>query len=403
MLLKQLKNWRLLLMSSHKKKLLFISGRFPYPTHKGDQLLLFNNIKLFSKNYEITLISFYENKKDIENINKINKYCNSVVLVKRNKILSFLNVLASPLRFEPLQVGYYRSHIFKKKLYSLISSNDFDLIHVYMLRMSHYAETLSVPKVVSFIDSMYLNASRRAFNEKGLMKLVFKYECLLLKRYEKKMVRLYDKAVVVSEIDKKIIDSSNIVVIPVGIQPARGINLKSNDVIIFTGNMSYFPNQNAVKWFLFNCFDEIKLIRPNVRFLIVGKSPPDDILSFHDNKNIFVKGFVDSVADELLSATFAIAPMQSGSGMQIKVLESMSVGLPVVATSLGIGDIKATHDVECLIADTKEQFIYQCIRLLEQDDLVNKIGINAKYFIESKHSWGKVKLMYMKVYDSLLK
>ena len=161
--------------SSDEKKVLFVSGRFPFPLHKGDQLVLFNNIRLVSQKYKVTLITFYDNESELENLHKIKKYCEKVVLIKRFAIFSYINIIFSIFRLEPMQVSYYRSGLFKKKLNLLLSVDRFDLIHVYMLRMAHYVKDIPTPKVIGLIDSMHLNMSRRALNETGLKKVIFKY------------------------------------------------------------------------------------------------------------------------------------------------------------------------------------------------------------------------------------
>ena len=276
--------------------------------------------------------------------------------------------MISPLKLEPLQVAYYRNKNFKILLDELLSQNRFDIVHVYMLRMAHYVADYTIFKIISLVDSMALNMKRRVENESGLKKLVFKYENLLVRNYETKMIRKFNKAIVVSNIDKEYIGEQNIEVIPIGINIQQSKIIKEDKKIIFSGNMGYFPNQNAVIWFVENCFNEIKRAIPEIKFFIVGKNPPEKIIKYQDGLNIFVKGYVDSMIDELASATIAIAPMQSGSGMQIKILESMSIGLPIVATELGRGDISVIHNQQVLPRRKLPDFVrLQILQILVGD------------------------------------
>jgi glycosyltransferase involved in cell wall biosynthesis len=102
--------------------------------------------------------------------------------------------------------------------------------------------------------------------------------------------------------------------------------------------------------------------------------------------------------DELCSASIAVAPMQSGSGMQIKVLEAMAVGLPMVATELGRGDIASTDTKNILIANEAHQFSIECIRLLSDEKLRANVGNSAREFIRENHSWDIIKEQYINVY-----
>jgi glycosyltransferase involved in cell wall biosynthesis len=83
----------------------------------------------------------------------------------------------------------------------------------------------------------------------------------------------------------------------------------------------------------------------------------------------------------------AIAPMQSGSGIQNKILEAMASGLPVVTTTLGIGSLKAEPGREILVADSPEKFAKTVIGLLQNGELAEAIGYQASKFVAEKHSW----------------
>lgn len=385
-------------MNSSKKELLFISARFPYPLHKGDQLVLFNNIRLMSEYYSITLITMYDEDNELENLDKLHLFCIEIITIKRNRFETYFNLLISPLKLEPLQVAYYKSKKFKSELDALLSRKHFDIVHVYMLRMAHYVNKVVSLKIISFVDSMALNMQRRVENESGLKKIIFKYESMLVKNYEKKMAKKFDRGIVVSNIDKDYIGEDNIEVIPIGVGIETCNIEKKENKIIFSGNMGYFPNQNAVLWFIENCFNEIKMIIPTVKFVIVGKDPPEKIKKYHDGKNIFVKGYVDCMISELCSASIAIAPMQSGSGMQIKVLEAMSVSLPIVVTTLGKGDIDATNNKHIVIIDDPSDFSTACLELLKSKEKREYIGQEAYTFIHTNHSWASIVMKYQNLY-----
>jgi len=204
---------------------------------------------------------------------------------------------------------------------------------------------------------------------------------------------------VVSKIDKEYINNHNVKVIPVGVDIQVKNNYKQSDTIIFTGNMGYFPNQDAVKWFIDNCLKLIIKKIPDIRFVVVGKNPPQFLRQLNDGKNIFIKGFVESIQDEMQNATIAVAPMQSGSGMQIKILESMAAGLPVVATSLGIGDIGAKNGDSILIADAADEFSSKCLSLLINTKQRTDVGNSALNYVKKNHSWEGIQKQYINLYE----
>lgn len=93
---------------------------------------------------------------------------------------------------------------------------------------------------------------------------------------------------------------------------------------------------------------------------------------------IIVTGFVKSMPEILNKATVAIVPMQSGSGMQSKILEAMSCELPVVTTTLGLRDIEARPGEEICVADTADEFAETVVTLLKSPEMAERIGRNAR-------------------------
>jgi len=136
-----------------------------------------------------------------------------------------------------------------------------------------------------------------------------------------------------------------------------------------------------------NCFDHIKQWVPDTRLLIVGANPDRKVRSYNNSKDIFVKGFVPSMIDELNNAQVAICPVDSGYGMHIKILESMSCGLPVVATSSALGSIEAVNCKDILIADEPNVFSDACIELLKNHTFAFEVGKNARKLVTERYDW----------------
>ena len=83
----------------------------------------------------------------------------------------------------------------------------------------------------------------------------------------------------------------------------------------------------------------------------------------------------------------AVAPMQSGSGMQFKILEAMACGVPVIATTLGLGNINASVDNDLFVSDAPGEFVQSIIRLIEDDNLRQRVGDAGHDFVFHNHSW----------------
>jgi glycosyltransferase involved in cell wall biosynthesis len=102
---------------------------------------------------------------------------------------------------------------------------------------------------------------------------------------------------------------------------------------------------------------------------------------------VTVTGRVPSLASVINAARVSIAPMQSGSGMQFKILEAMACGVPVVVSTLGLGDIAAEINKDFLLADTPDSFVQAILSLLQSEELREKIGNAGWQFVKKHHTW----------------
>jgi sugar transferase (PEP-CTERM/EpsH1 system associated) len=371
--------------------ILFVTPRLPYPPLKGDQCIPYYRLKLLGRKHNITLLSFYQHDKELDYLIELKPFCKEIVTVKLNKFCSFFNMLIGGIFSKlPFQVLYFRSRAFRKSTQSLVKNRRFDIVHTYMLRMAEYTKDLNGPKVLDLIDLMQLSLKKRVSIEGFIEKVFFKEELKRITRYENQMITKYDMSILVSDNDKNHVESDRIAAISLGIDThifKRHSNLPDNKTIIFSGNMGYFPNESAVIWFVENCFTGIKREVPDAKLVIAGNNPGLRIKKLGDNVSVFVTGFVESMVSELNKAQIAVAPMQSGYGMHIKILEAMACALPVVTTTSGLGAIKATHQKNVIIADDASGFTQSCIKFLNNHELAEKIGDDARDLVLKNYSW----------------
>lgn len=387
--------------------ILFVTARFPYPPLRGDQVIPYHRLRLLCKKHKITLITFYQFDKELKYLDKLKPFCHNIVTIKLGRLKSLINMIRGIFSKLPFQVLYFHSKEFRKRLQILLLKEKFNIIHTYTLRMAEYTKNINIPKIVDLIDSMQLNIERRLLADNFFLKILLQEELKRLRKYENEIANIYDYSVVVSERDKNYISSKKVLTIPLGVDVdffKRHSNLLSNKAIIFSGNMGYFPNENAIVWFINNCLIKIKEKVPDAKLLIVGNNPTAKVKNLHNGESVIVTGYVDSMADILNSAQIAIAPMQAGSGMQFKILEAMACELPVVTTKIGIGGISYLADREnIVIADSAIDFSNACIELLCNYQLAVKIGKAAREVVIEKYCWESNVSKIEKCYDNILR
>ena len=158
--------------------------------------------------------------------------------------------------------------------------------------------------------------------------------------------------------------------------------LENCRIVIFVGNMEYFPNKEAVRLIAFKIAPNVRGKIDNVKFLIVGRL--NEKIEVPDL--IFV-GRVKSVAEFLSVSDVAIAPLLQGSGTRLKVLEYFSCSLPVVSTSVGVCGLDVEDGTHVLIADDLEEFSDCIVRLLRDKELASKLGNASRQYVVDRYDW----------------
>lgn len=384
-------------------KILFVSSRFPYPPIRGDQVRAYHFLRLLGPRYEITLVApeaHFTDSTTQEMIAHIRRWI--LVPLRRQEMVK--NLLLFPFSGLPLQVLYFCPPIFQRIVQELLQDGSYDLLHIQLARMAPVAKSVrGLPKVIDFIDALSLNMYRRARRERWPLKWLFLLEARLMARYERSLIFSFDRQVVSSPLDKKVLgDFDTIHVIPNGVHldafPYTEDGRDSN-LIVFTGRMGYFPNAEAAIYFATQIFPLIRKRVPEARFLIVGADPPRRVRELTKLPGVKVTGYVPCMQDYLARATVAVAPMMGGSGMQFKILEAMASGVPVVATPYALGGIEVADGEHLLRAQDAEDFAEKVIRLLLDSDLRRRLARSARQLVEEKYTWERSVIMLEEVYQ----
>jgi len=151
--------------------------------------------------------------------------------------------------------------------------------------------------------------------------------------------------------------------------------------------MDYFPNIDGVCHFVETVFPVLRAKMPNVEFRIVGSAPARKIRELEKIPGVFVTGYVPDVRTYLKDAAVSIAPLRIARGTQNKILESMAMGIPVVATPEAANGIQATPGRDLLVAHNTESFAKHILELLRNRLLRESISSAAHGQVQIAHQW----------------
>jgi sugar transferase (PEP-CTERM/EpsH1 system associated) len=156
--------------------------------------------------------------------------------------------------------------------------------------------------------------------------------------------------------------------------------------IVFTGVMDYWPNIDAVTWFAKDVLPLVREQAPDVQFYIVGMNPVGAVRDLAQEGGVVVTGRVDDVRPYLRHACLAVGPLRVARGVQNKVLEAMSIGLPVVASTPAVTGLLVQRGVELHVADDPETYARCCVQVLSGNG-ANTMGAAARARVLASYSW----------------
>ncbi len=378
-------------------KILFIANRFPYPPFRGDKLKIYNLCKRLAEKNEIHLITFTEHKSDLQYLDKLSPIFKRMEIVHLPKLQSLFNSAVGLFQKFPLQVQYFKSNEFSSRLKQLLSEEKYDAIHVQHIRMAQYA----IPykqyfRILDLPDAFSLYWQRRKEVPRSILsKMLDNIESKRVIKYEEYVLNEFNLNLVCSQEDQAFLiknhQVSNIELLPNGVdtqqfKPGKH-DYSHNETLLFTGNMDYDPNVDAVIYFVDEILPTIVKAFPNVKFVIAGQRPIEKVKALDNGKNVFVTGFIPDLSDTYNSASVVVAPLRFGAGTQNKVLEAMSMGIPVVCSNIGFKGLGIQDGEGAFMRLGANEFADQVIKLLSDEELRKTTGNKGVEVIEKSFTW----------------
>jgi glycosyltransferase involved in cell wall biosynthesis len=178
-------------------------------------------------------------------------------------------------------------------------------------------------------------------------------------------------------------------VLPVPMQtwprPPHGSTSPFN--ILWLGSFDWSPNVEGLRWFLDRVWPGLsREAGPRFELHIVGSNPPLDVAQAAEDGAVRVHGYVDDISDLKRESDVLIAPLLSGSGVRVKVVEGLAAGLPVVATAKGIEGLTAVPGRDLLLAEDAAAFAAALVRLASDPDLRRRLSEAGQDYVRSVHA-----------------
>ena len=403
------------------KKILWLSHFLPYPPKGGMLQRSYNLLKEISKNHEVTLLAFNQSKlcvtkADAENAFKhLGEFCKIAGLVDIESEKSSFNklklLLGGFLPGRTYTLDWLKSSNYSQVLADTLGLEKFDIIHVDTISLVPYVMNLSAYKrVLNHHNIESLMLLRRSENEKNMLKkLYFFYEGIKLKKYEKKVCPVFDLNITCSNLDSERLNSfspdSQCLDIPNGVDLAYFKSTCSTAIdksIIFAGGLSWYPNLDAMTFFLKEVWPRLSQEIPDVTMTVVGRSPAPWMAELQNvYPNLKVTGFVDDVRPYFDAAFLYVCPIRDGGGTKLKVLDALAMKKTLISHSIACEGIDVVENESVVFAETADEYINQIKSLFDNRERALMIAENGYKVVSEKYDFVKVGERLSSAYENL--
>ena len=377
-------------------KVLFLCQRVPYPPDRGDRITTHHFLQhMLNSGASVRVGCLAEENRDLEASSELAQRVTDICVPRIRRAQNRLGSLRGLFSGEPLSLPFFRNRELMARVQEWLREDPPELVYVYSSSMAQYvAKHRSCPRVMQFAELDSDKWRQYARRSGPVTRWIYNRESRLLLEFERRIALDFDVSFVVSPAEKILftehIPDVEPIVLPNGVDVDRfrsaGEGQRKPHTAIFTGVMDYPPNVDGVLWFARTCWPAIRARFPDARFLVVGSRPNRAVRALDGQHGIYVTGRVPETQPWFDCAAVAVAPLRVARGLQNKVLEAMSMGLPVVATPAAIGGLP-THGFEILVSATEGDTIAAVCRLMESPGLARQLGKGAAALVRQHYRW----------------
>ncbi len=386
-------------------KILFLSRWFPYPPNNGSKIRVFNLLEGLSQIHSVTLISFFNPKESASGREDDGLRLQDLCLVpyhefeprSRRALLGFFSST-------PRSIIDTHSTEMEELIRREIKGTRYDLVIASGIEMASYHRCFrGVPALFeeAELGAYWQDWTRTSSPWTGMRR---RLTWAKHREFMSRVLRNFRMCTVVSEVERNLLarvasafDSVHVIPNSIDLKSYEQVDaIRAAGSMIFTGSLRYFPNHHAMIWFLGEIFPRIRSKIHDARLTITGDEADQPLPSAC---NVTLTGHVNDVRPLVASASVSLAPIRIGGGTRLKILESMALCTPVVATSKGAEGLEVQHDRHLLIADTPNDFADAVIRLLREPELGRRLAENAFRLLEDRYDWRVVMPRFINLVD----
>jgi len=384
-------------------EILFLVHRAPWPPDRGDRIRSWHMFEALAKLAPVHVAALADNAEDAAVAReKMAPLCKSLTIEVR-KASRPVALAQAVLRGEPVSNRLFRSAPLARHVDDLVGSGGITHIVAFSGQMAQYIpDGWTGPVLMDFVDVDSAKFATYAEQDKSQpLNWVHTREAVKLGAFEANVARKVDASLFVSEAEAALfrtqsgLGADKVRAIENGIDterfdpanPLDAVGTGEGLLAVFTGQMDYRPNIDAVRWFANDILPLIRQRHSETRFAIVGRAPTDEVRALATLPGVTVTGEVPDVRPWLAVANAVVAPLLLARGVQNKLLEAMAMARPVVASTAAAEGIDATPGEHLLVADGANAMADAVCSLFDDKTAAAAMGQAARARMIARYGW----------------
>lgn len=380
-------------------KLLLLTHRVPYPPNRGDRIRAYHLLKFLAARHEVSLACLADEPIELPAENELRRLTCRLSIVPQAAYGKWIQAALAFTRGQTATSGLFASAQLSETIEHWAAKDNFDAVIAYCSSMAPYAflPVLSeTPKLVDLVDvdsQKWMDYANRA---QGLKRLLYGIEGRRLRAYENRLTQEASALTLVSEAEAELFrticpnNRTHAVLNGVDLEyfsfeePSQQVRPFS---CVFVGALDYGANIDALEWFCSAVWPEVKRLEPQASLELVGRCPTKAIQKLAESSGVTLAADVPDVRPYLRRSAIAIAPLRIARGIQNKVLEAMSFGKPVIATTGAAAGLHCEAGIHFVEADSPQAWIAALQRLWASESERSRLSSAGRKYVEMHHSW----------------
>ena len=395
-------------------KILLLCNKPPYPASEGGPMAMNSIITgLLEAGHQVKILAVNSEKYNVKesDIPEEYKKKTGIELIDVDLTVKPLNAFLNLFTRKSYHAERFISEDFKKRLAEVLEKEQFDVVQLEVLFMAPYVETIRAHSKAMIVLRAH-NVEHKIWEriakdtKSPLKRWYINHLAKTLKEFELNALETVDGVAAITRKDAALFRkycSKPVIDIPFGVYPEQfkpKYEIEGKPRFYHIGSMSWMPNEEGIRWFVDEVLPKTVEKVPDFVYHLAGRSMPEWLTTMK-NPHVDVIGEVPDAKEFVTNHDVAIVPLLSGSGIRIKIIESMALGKTVITTRVGAEGILYDEEVNIIIAENKAKMVEAIRSLNENPETAVRIGQAARKLVEETYDNRKIIARLLMFYEQI--